>query len=296
MVHRGVAFGALVVLAVGGSAAGLWWQRARAEADERAKLIADVAIEENRSPIDRGALAQLNRRIETLLDRAPHPELLRARARVALASQLPEDAVQALEELQATGKAEPVDQVLLARALAARHAAAGRSDDAGRAAQLALDQFEAQREPALGLLAWQCASRIEDQDLAARAVERLRSLAPESFEAKVVAALADFRPDDAASVSAVRSLASERRVAEADLALALVDVLAEDEVTRGKGIAEVTRVLGEIPASKPARLVAVAASDRAGDAVGRATHLRWLLKNYPDDPRATQWDQMLQAR
>ena len=297
MVSRLVGFGLLTAVAVGAAIGGLWWQSARAAAQERAVVLTDIEVELRRENLDRNALAQLARRLDALTDRKAHPDLFRARANVALALRLPEDAVRAVDDLAFAGQAVPEDALLGARAFAARHAMSGRGDDAGRAAKMALEYFDSQRDPSAALLAWQCATRIEDSDLAQSAAAKLASALPESWEAKVVAALMDFDPQRAGSLATLRTLQQEGRpIAELDLAIAMVELGSEEADARERGVAAVKRVLELAPASKPARIGAVLAADRAGDAAARAAHLRWLLENYPHDERASKWQELLELR
>jgi hypothetical protein len=291
---RGVVVGAtLVVVFAGLAVGGLWWQSQRSAAKTRERLLAVVESELTREPLDRGNLVQVDRDLKALREKDPAPDLARARARIALALRLPDDAISALDDVAFAGRAETLDLPLRARALAMRHALGGRLDDAHAAAARALEHFDAAHDPASALLAWQCATRSGDSDISAAAAARLATVA-DSWQHKVVQALLAFDPSNAASVETLRQLQLEvPPVPELDVALAAVDLASADEIVRTRGIDTVKRVLHEVPSSKPARLVAIVACDQAGDVVGRRAHLEWLIANFPRDDGAETWRRVL---
>lgn len=297
MVSRGLGF-AMVCLVLGGAAAGgLWWQRARAASAARGRILSIVDVELARDPLDRGGLVQANRDLEQLAERDRDPSLRRARARIALALRLPEQAVQALDAAAYVGPAAVDDAWLRAQALALRHAIAGRIDDAARASRLAFEYYEATHTVVAALLAWQCATRIDDREQVQAVTTRLAADAPDAFETKVMQALAEFDPESAEQASRVRSLQMEGPyVLELETAVAAVDVLSDDETARLRGRAAMQKVLEQVPSSKPARLVAVLVCDRTGDIAGRNAHLQWLVDNFPRDPRAEKWRELLLMR
>lgn len=293
MSGRAVLGGVAGVLLVGAAAAGVWWQGARAAAKVRQRVVSAVEAELQRDPIDRGSLVQAERELAAVAAKDPAPELSRARARAALALRMPDDALGALDEITFRGQASTPDLELRAQALALRHAVGGRVDDAHDAAARAIEHFEATQSASSAFLAWQCASRIGDDDTSQTIAARLAATAPEAWQNKVVQALLAFDPDKPETGAALRRLQLEvASVPELDIAVAALDLTDADEAVRARGVATVKRVLAEVPASKPARLVAVVAADRQGDVVGRKAHLQWLVANFPRDDRVETWRKM----
>ncbi|HLU38513.1 MAG TPA: hypothetical protein VK081_03955 [Planctomycetota bacterium] len=290
MANRVVVFTVVAVAVVASAGAGLYWQQARAAAREREQLVSAAEVELGRDPQDRGALVRADRDLATRIEVDPHPDMLHARARIALALRTPDQALQLLDEAAFRGAAASVLAGTRARAHAMRHAIGGRIDDARQAIRAALDHFEATNEPASALLAWQCATRIGDSEEEAEIAERLAAAHPDSFESRVVQALRAFDPERPETGAALRDLRVEGpSIPEIEVAIAALDVLSDDEDAQARGFVAIRAVLAEVPASKPARLVAVMAHDRAGDVAGRNVHLRWLADSFPQDERAGQW-------
>ncbi|MEZ5965167.1 MAG: hypothetical protein R3F56_15140 [Planctomycetota bacterium] len=288
--------GAFVVV-LAGAGGGVWWQQARSAAAARAKLLSVVEVELARDPLDRGGLVQADRDLEHLAKVDRDPELRRARARLALALRLPDQALEALDAAAYVAAPSSEDGWLRAQALALRHAIGGRIDDAARASKLAFEDYQSTGRIEAGLLAWQCATRIGDRDQTAAVVARLAADAPDAIETKVMQALADFDPENEGQVARARSLQGQgKEILELDAALAAADALSADETIRQRGRTTIQRVLEKVSASQPARLAAVIAHDRTGDVAGRNAHLRWLVDNFPNDPRAETWRDLIRGQ
>lgn len=287
----------VVLLVISGSVAGLWWQSTRAAATARNMLLSAAETELGRDPLDRGGLVQADRDLAALATSDMDGGLRRCRAKIALALRLPDQALRAIDEAGYVSSPEPEDPWLRAQALAMRHAIGGRIDDAARASRLALEYFDMSYFAPAALLAWQCATRVADEAQADVVAARLLAQTPDAFETKVVQALRGFDPAQPELVARVQALQQEGGyVLELEAAVALVDTLSSDEAARVRGMASIQQVLEKVPSSKPARVVAVLACDRAGDNVGRAAHLQWLLTNFPQDPGAEKWRELLLAK
>ncbi len=280
----------LAALAVGG----VYYQRAAAVEAEFAELTRAAEVELGREAPDRATLVELERRLEEFGRVHPGRDVTRMQVRISLAQDLPEPACIGAERLLLFGDATGVDRLLAARGFALRHAVKGDQDDARRAAGLALLALEQGAGVDAGLLAWQCATRIEDRERADQAATALRAAFPDAWETKVVAALGAFDPEQPATVAAVREVHSAGPdLPELALAIATLDVLAPDASAREQGLEGVKRVLRVVPTFKAARLVAVLAFDRAGDAAARDAHLQWLVQNYASDARSQRWRELL---
>jgi len=284
----------VAVLLVAAAGAGVWWRSRSAAASARTKALAIADTELAREPLDRGGLVQVERDLERLARSDPDPTLRLTRARVALALRLPDKALQTLDQTADTGPPSTQESWVRAKALALRHAIAGRIDDAVRAANLAFEGYEATHEIPMAVLAWQCATRVDERALVDTVVSRLAADAPDAWETRVMQALHEFDPERPDAVGRVRELQDGGpELLELQTAVAAADVLSEDETLRQRGLAAIQRVLEQVPSSKPARLVAVLACDRTGDAMGRRAHLQWLVDNFPGDPRAEAWRALL---
>ncbi len=287
----------LAVMVVGGSIAGVWWQRERAAAQIRDRLISAASVELQRDPLDRGGLVQADRDLANLASTDPDPGLRRSRARIALLLRMPEDALRLLDEVMFRGQASTADLDLRARALADRHALGGRADDAHQAIARAIEHFDATQSVESVFLAWQCATRLGDVEASEKIAGRLAVASPDCWQTKVVAALMAFDPEKPATGAGLRQLQLDvQLVPELDTAIAMLDVVDPDPAMRSRGVETIRRVLTDVPASKPARLVAVLAHDRIGDVAGRRAHLMWLVTNFPRDERADTWRRMSTER
>lgn len=284
-----VAIVAVIVLGLAGGG-GLYYQRRAAIETALADLVRGVEVELGRDTPDRATLVDLSLRLDEFGREHARREVTRLQVRLALAQRLPEPAKQRAEAMLLEAGLTGQDRLLAARAYALRHSLQGSQDDARQASGLAARALEQGAGVEAGLLAWQCATRIEDRERADDAAKRLTAAFPDAWETKVVAALIAFDPEQAASCATVREVfGAGPSLPELDLAIATLDVLAPDESARAQGLEGVKRVLAAVPAFKAARLVAVLAFDRVGDATSRDAHLRWLVQNYPNDPRAERW-------
>ena len=288
-----VAIVAVIVLGLAGGG-GLYYQRRAAVETALADLVRGVEVELGRDTPDRATLVDLSLRLDEFAREHARREVTRLQVRLALAQRLPEPAKQRAEALLLEAELTGQDRLLAARAYALRHALQGSQDDARQASGLAARALAQGAGVEAGLLAWQCATRIEDRERADEAAKQLTTAFPDAWETKVVAALIAFDPEQPASRATVRQVfGAGPSLPELDLALATLDVIAPDESARAQGLEGVKRVLSVVPAFKAARLVAVLAFDRIGDAASRDAHLRWLVQNYPNDPRAQRWQGLI---
>jgi hypothetical protein len=289
-------FGLIVVIAIAAAVGGGYYVYERTQrAAEIEALLAAVETELGRKDLDRSELTRLARRVTAHPASTVAPPLIRARARLQLRLDQLQDAweTQSLLALDPE-RAEPADLLLGARILERLHATRGAAGNAAQAMGLAQRHYDRTGEPGSLLLAWQCATRAQQQPDAERIAARLASEHPRSWEARVVAALGAFDPAANDARSVLETLAREAPTVpeELDLALALV------ELQRGNlagGASLLDGVLERFPVSVEARVLRAGVRHERGDLAGRDADLRRALElAAPDDERRARWQAMLQ--
>lgn len=226
------------------------------------------------------------------------PRLVRARARLELALDRPQNAAAVLENVASSGEATAEDLALAAEAHGRMHAFAGKVEDAFRAmsdAERASEKLGG--DPALLFKAWQYAVRAGHRDDSARIADRLAKSAAGSVEAKVVAALVAFDPADPKALANLLDLDQQLGHFEPELAVAIatLELQKSDESALGDAVDRAKLAVRVLPTSVEVRHVAAVAFHARGDQPQRDLHLRWLLDNAPQDERAAKWRALLES-
>ncbi len=300
----------LLLVAAGGYFAFHWWQQRQTAADERARLLADVAKAVAAAPPDRDELSRLMAGLQKLPDRDTARDLQAAEARIELARERPERAYAAFASLARQPGASPVDQGLGARILLAWDQS-GASDLATargtllEAATMAASAFAASGDVADLQCAWLAALRAPDANAAKGYAQQMTQQFGATPAGRLVAASDAFPNVDRGTLAKLLDELSPPPVE-----LAAMDVLL---VLQGgdvkAAVAAADRLLVTAPGVIAARWSTVAvfhacafaaaadSPDRAEWLARRDGQLDWLLQRAPaDDPRRARWVELRAQR
>ena len=289
-----VALFALTGVGIGG-----WlWTKSRAAETQIATLEQETARLLAEDRLDREGIGAHLRALAKHASVESEPRLIRCRARLELALDRPQKAVELVESLVSRADASAEDLALASEIHGRLHAFGGRLDDAFRAMSAAERASEKLGDDAKLLFkAWQYGIRAEHADDATKIAERLERVAPGSLENKVVTALRKFDRSKVEALPGLLDLDRELGRFEPELSVAIVTLELQngDESALADAVDRVKLGLRALPTSKELRHVAAVAFHARGDQAQRDLQLRWLLENAADDARVPTWRQLLQA-
>lgn len=302
---------ALLVLAFAGW---LWLQqRAAAEARaERTRLLQLVQSATTRAEPDRDELSRLAADIAACPDHETAPDLLAAMARIELARGRPERAQALFGVVAASPAASPEQQGLGAAILIRLHEtdvgdAAAATGMLREAEALAARAYDASRDPADLLRAWQAATRLRDEATADRHATALVAAAPDAPATRLVQLATTFEPKTTspAEVAALRAefapIPPELEVLYVMLLLQAGDVraaaaAAEELLLRAPGVFAV-RVATAVVFHACGFGYPAGSVERAQWLRRRDPQLDWLLSHAPaDDARRARWTELRTQR
>lgn len=277
-----------------------------AASDARQQLFASVDEELAKEPVDTSALSRLVAQIDKLLDHATAPDALFAKARIEMARGRPERAYELFAGTALRADVSDAERRLLATILVRRHqiGSADRSQAIGWLRDgLGILQPLAERTDSVDdwFAVWQAATRLADDELAARAHARLQELDRESRQARLTAAAVKFLPE--APADHLFGLRAE--FGEAPVELEAMAVLAQLQAGENAAAAQAAELLlarapGVLGARWCAAMVFHVCALTSPDEVNKASwqqrrnvQLDWLQKQAePDDRRRETWASM----
>ena len=235
-----------------------------------------------------------------LRDLEKHPEidadqgLRRARAWALLGLGNSRRAWACLEENLVDPSEE--DLQLGAEVLQARHAETGDEELAAQARSCAEQHYESTKAVTSLFQAWQMAIRTDDAQAAARYAELAKTAHADSLQARTIAAVGRYPnevEDTPAAAAAFDALIDEFEAPPAELLLALAwsEISRREDLLQGHQRAEA--VLRTFRVSKTARTIIAASAIGLEKYSKSVTHLEWLVRTYPQHPKAVIWAALL---
>ena len=301
-----LAIAGIAVLAIGG---GFWFQKVSAADATQARiggLCGDVAEAISRAQIDMAACLELLTRLDRLeqefdLDDA---RLLRARAQLMVALEMSAAKIWQVVEVLVSGQDVAVEDLLLgAQIRKRRHAETGERDHAVSAAGLAELHFELTNDPASLQLAWQMASRADQQDRATGFAEILAKDFADTDAGRLVKSLAAFyagygtkRELDPAALQELVVLERELPEVPEELSIALAaQGVSGNQEQQLAALGRLETVVKTYSTSVLAReLLAIGhwRQQTLADCTTSRFHFDWLLRNHPRHQAVSAWQRM----
>lgn len=181
------------IVVLGGGVVGFLVYRAGTQVDDRrAKVMRSATAEIESDPVDHDSARRALAQVDELLATEPHPELVRAKARLQLILGRAAAAWETIGNV-AAGPSGTIDDRWVAALVAARlHAEVGERRTGIQALEFALECADAWGNVESTFLAWQLAYRVDDFDRWVELTKVLRGSFPEMLEAQTATAIEHF--------------------------------------------------------------------------------------------------------
>jgi len=289
-----VILGVLGVLLVGGGAAAYVLAGADGALDTPGRQLYARFVEMRAEQPEAEALRAFLKDLEQHPEKESDPGLRRARAWALHRIGNSRRAWDCLEE----NLVDPsVDDLWLgAQILQTRHAETGDEELAAQARSCADQHYQTAGSVDSLFTAWQMAVRTDDAQAAAGYAELAQSAHADSVQARTIAAVGRYPievDDSPAAAAAFDALIDEYEVppAELQLALAWSEISRREDLLQGHQRAEA--VLRSFRVSKTARTIIAVSALGLEQYSKSVTHLEWLVRTYPQHPKARVWTALL---